>query len=198
MSDIGKRYIDSAEAYLLAVLEKQHQKTEELKQKLNTDPLTGLYSKNFMEAEARVLDSQRIDAPYGIVAIDVDSFKTSANDSYGHEVGDKVLVAVANALRETFRPTDSCCRPGGDEFVVIIPEFNSGVDVEVLQASLERRLTDHIHRTFSEELAQYPKLKDISISVGLSSTDEGQNFNDIKNKADQKMYNNKRNKGKSR
>lgn len=198
MGDLAKRFIDKGEAYLLKIIEKQHQETESLKQRLNTDPLTGLYSKEFMDAEARILDSQRNSIPYAVVALDVDSFKTSANDSYGHEVGDKVLISVADALRKTFRPTDSCCRPGGDEFVVIMPEFNLEVDPSELQLTLESRLTSHIHEIFSRELSQYPNLKNIGISVGFSSSVGGSSFEEIKNNADLMMYASKKSKGASR
>jgi two-component system cell cycle response regulator len=52
---------------------------------------------------------------------DIDHFK-SVNDTYGHDVGDEVLVEIAYRLRENVRPMDIVCRPGGEEFLVIMPD----------------------------------------------------------------------------
>ena len=198
MGDGNKRFIDSATATVLGFLEEEHRKTEELKRRLNTDSLTGLYSKDFMLAEGVVLDSQRNNLPYGVVMIDVDGFKKSANDTYGHGVGDEVLKAVAKAMKDTFRPGDMCCRPSGDEFVAIMPEFNLEYDTKDLTEALEKRLEKHIHETFLRDLGQYPDLMNIGISIGLSTSKEGRNFAKVMKDADNKMYASKTKKGRNR
>jgi len=97
-------------------------KTEELAREVDVDPLTGVGNRRALE---RTLDrefSVACDAktPLSVVMGDVDFFKTF-NDRHGHETGDRVLRAVATALRELVRPRDVVARYGGEEFLVLLP-----------------------------------------------------------------------------
>ena len=87
------------------------------------DPLTGLYNRRFMMNQLTQLlgRSAQGDGPVSIAAFDIDHFKR-VNDNYGHDVGDVVLEEFASRLRENVRPTDIVCRPGGEEFLVIMPD----------------------------------------------------------------------------
>jgi diguanylate cyclase (GGDEF)-like protein len=88
-----------------------------------TDSLTGLHNRRHM---LRVVDHElarhrRSAKPMAIVMIDIDDFK-SVNDSFGHECGDDVLVAVADRMRGAVRAQDQVARWGGEEFVLLLPE----------------------------------------------------------------------------
>lgn len=97
-------------------------KTEELTREADLDPLTGLHNRRALERRLDREFSVAFDTgtPLSVVLGDVDFFK-SFNDTHGHEVGDRVLGAIAAALREQVRPRDMVARYGGEEFVVVLP-----------------------------------------------------------------------------
>ena len=86
------------------------------------DPLTGLGNRRaFDEALARVVSGvRRSDRPLTLILADIEGFK-SVNDAHGHVEGDRCLRAVARAIAQTIRPSDSAYRWGGDEFAVLLP-----------------------------------------------------------------------------
>jgi two-component system cell cycle response regulator len=85
-----------------------------------TDLLTGLQNRRAgMNALAQAWSAaNRSGQPVAVMMIDIDRFK-SVNDTYGHAVGDKVLIEVATAIRDAARKDDSVCRMGGEEFLVV-------------------------------------------------------------------------------
>jgi two-component system, cell cycle response regulator len=87
------------------------------------DQLTGLYNRRYMVNQLQQLMHRAVIGarPVSVMMCDIDHFK-SVNDTYGHDVGDEVLVEVAGRLRENVRPMDVICRPGGEEFLVIMPD----------------------------------------------------------------------------
>ena len=87
------------------------------------DQLTGLYNRRYMVSHLQQVMHRSVmgGKPVSVVMCDIDHFK-SVNDTYGHDVGDEVLVELANRLRENVRPMDVVCRPGGEEFLVIMPD----------------------------------------------------------------------------
>ncbi|KCZ59064.1 PleD family two-component system response regulator [Hyphomonas chukchiensis] len=87
------------------------------------DQLTGLYNRRYMVGQVQQLMQRSImgGKPVSVVTCDIDHFK-SVNDTYGHDVGDEVLQEVASRLMENVRPMDVVCRPGGEEFLVIMPD----------------------------------------------------------------------------
>ncbi|MDA1313365.1 MAG: GGDEF domain-containing protein [Acidobacteria bacterium] len=104
----------------------------ELSGKAYTDSLTGLANRAHFDQALGVQIEQRsggvVSGSLGLLMIDVDHFK-SFNDNYGHQVGDRVLAAVGQALIRATRQADLAARYGGDEFVVIIPgETPSGLE----------------------------------------------------------------------
>jgi diguanylate cyclase (GGDEF)-like protein len=98
---------------------------EQLEREASTDPLTGLANKRAFELAygAELSRAARQDNPVALVMIDIDHFK-EINDTHGHPFGDRVLVAVAKALRSAVRAHDTVARLGGEEFAMLVPDAN--------------------------------------------------------------------------
>jgi len=99
----------------------------ELEQKNTLDELTGLYNRRFYDQKitAEFRRSRRNLTPLSLVIIDIDHFK-NVNDSYGHLIGDKCLVLLAEKIKQCLgRSTDVGCRYGGEEFCLILPETDN-------------------------------------------------------------------------
>lgn len=99
------------------------QANEQLALLAATDPLTGVYNRRyFMDiADNELRLAIRHVRPLSVIALDIDYFKR-INDSFGHSVGDKVLVMLAQMARGILRPGDVCARFGGEEFCILLPE----------------------------------------------------------------------------
>lgn len=104
------------------------------------DPLTGLHNRRYMEDQLRMLVPQALKSgrPLSVLIADIDYFK-AVNDTFGHDVGDKVLRQVAHRFRLNIRSMDLACRFGGEEFVAIMPDLDVARAVHVgerLRASI--------------------------------------------------------------
>ena len=87
------------------------------------DFLTGLLNRRetFRRLDEELQRSRRLAVPFSVLLLDLDHFK-QVNDSHGHSAGDLVLQTAASVLRRGVRPYDLCCRHGGEEFLVVLPE----------------------------------------------------------------------------
>jgi diguanylate cyclase (GGDEF)-like protein len=128
-----------------------------------SDPLTGVLNRRGFERDAakRLSDSDD-NATGALLFIDLNEFK-QINDRCGHEVGDQLLTIAAERLRTSLRGHDIIGRPGGDEFVALVPDVNPKV-AEKLAARLTRRLeepyivgSETLHCAASIGLALYPE-----------------------------------------
>jgi diguanylate cyclase (GGDEF)-like protein len=151
-----------------------------------TDPLTGLFNRWHMIdlAEKELARYQRSQHPIGLLLLDIDHFK-SINDSHGHEVGDKVLVAVANTIKADLRSQDLIARWGGEEFLVLLPD----TDLEQARASAERIRQALMQKRWSfgdQSVA-------VTISVGVSEFQEDDGLQSAINRADRALYSSKDN-----
>lgn len=114
----------------------------ELERLAITDPLTGLYNRRYF---AKLMDNEmalsiRNSENNSILLVDIDRFK-SYNDTYGHDVGDEIIQAVANVISSRIRRTDVACRYGGDEFFILCrratPASALAIAYELRQAMAE-------------------------------------------------------------
>jgi diguanylate cyclase (GGDEF)-like protein len=101
------------------------ERTRKLQDMANLDPLTGIYNRRkFAEVLTYEIErSHRYQQSLSLVMCDLDYFK-QINDQYGHQAGDKVLVSIAECLRQLLRKTDVFARWGGEEFIILLPHTN--------------------------------------------------------------------------
>lgn len=99
---------------------------EQAKKVAVTDALTGIANRSNMEMALtnEFERSKRYDAPLAVIFLDIDNFKV-VNDTYGHQKGDEVLVAVASLLQKFCRTNDVAARYGGEEFLMLLPHSNA-------------------------------------------------------------------------
>lgn len=153
-----------------------------------SDDLTGLYNrKGFLAlAEHRIKLAVRSGEPYSVAFVDLDGLKR-INDALGHQAGDRALVEVANVLRACFRQSDILSRLGGDEFAVFVAETD-----EAKIAGIVERIYQNLGSCNAERDRSYP----LSLSIGIvsSSAQADSDLETLLGKADQLMYEHKRNK----
>ena len=157
------------------MFEANQKKTRELAYEASHDRLTGLYNRMGYDNLLKNTDMTAA----ALLLIDVDKFK-SVNDTYGHDMGDRVLANIAHVLRESFRSGDFVCRIGGDEFATIM--VNTGPQY----AGLIRDKIVHIN-----ERLQHPEddMPPISVSVGVAFGSEAHGSTDsIVKDADKALY----------
>jgi diguanylate cyclase (GGDEF)-like protein len=119
------RYLDMLlDELMLTTIENYYNASiRDLERRAIHDPLTQLYNSDYfrLRLQEEVRRAQRHMESVTVAMIDMDSLK-AINDTYGHQVGDAVISAVAAAIRNSSRQSDVPCRYGGDEFAVILPE----------------------------------------------------------------------------
>jgi len=145
----------------------------------HTDALTGLGNRHWMRTmfEREVTRTLHGKKELCLMMIDVDDFKVF-NDKYGHISGDRVLVAVADALREFLRPTDLVARFGGDEFAVLLPE------ISIKQA---RQTAERIRQQIAA-LSPVSLSTAITVSIGISDRADNDDVATLVQRADAALY----------
>jgi two-component system cell cycle response regulator len=135
---------------------------DEMRQLAETDPLTGLYNRRaFRDKLERELDrAERYQTVVSCLMLDIDHFKR-LNDSYGHDLGDRVLVQLAELLKREQRAMDVLARLGGEEFVVLLPE--TGIrGARIFAERILRRVSSTVFGDARQEAH-------ITVSIGISS-----------------------------
>ncbi len=147
---------------------------ERLNFKASHDELTGAYNRSGYDL---LLSSVDLENVY-MLLFDIDNFK-EINDTYGHEVGDKVLIKLVSVLKRYFRSDDYVCRIGGDEFVVFMVHA-----AKPQQQQIEEKITG-----INRELANTEDgLPSASVSVGIVHGSESSDAEDLFRKIDDAMY----------
>lgn len=143
--------------------DRERRRAQEMAQHALRDPLTGLGNRRELSQQLPPLlaEAQRTQRPLALVMLDLDHFKR-VNDVHGHLVGDAVLVAVAQLLRQQLRTTDLLARTGGEEFLAVLPGTPPARALEVCE-----RIRAQVQAHDWSGLA--PGLQ-VTLSVGLASS----------------------------
>ena len=178
-----KQHTASPEMFCIDIdLSEQYEAREKLKIIANTDQLTHLPNRRFLETELTRLISEKQASKEGfaILFIDLDMFK-EVNDTLGHTWGDKLLVSVSDRLKSNLRPGDTLVRFGGDEFVLLAPDITSAHEAD----ELARELINLFQHSFSIDRENVY----ITASIGISLYPQnGYQPEDLLKNADAAMY----------
>lgn len=163
------------------VVKNQSSLIDKLTAQASRDPLTGLANRRGLEQAlgAAMADYHRYGHKGALLMLDLNHFK-QVNDTYGHAVGDAMLVHVANFLKAHTRETDTVARLGGDEFVVLLKESTAG---EANAKALNLRLNAADTPCRANDAILHP-----SLSIGVATFTEAPSPGDLLSLADARMY----------
>jgi two-component system cell cycle response regulator len=152
-----------------------------------TDQLTGLHNRRYMARHLDTLMKNASDAkPISFLIMDIDYFK-SVNDTHGHDVGDEVLREFASRISANVRGIDLACRYGGEEFVVVMPDTDTGFAYSVAE-----RLRQSVE-TVPFAISRAPHKLNVTASFGIASSTGGKDKSEsLLHRADQALYRAKR------
>lgn len=156
---------------------------DELHEQSTRDPLTGLYNRRYFLERSRAAISmvERDGGTLALISLDADNFK-SYNDNFGHDAGDYLLCAVGELTRRFFNNEEVCCRIGGEEFSILIPDCDSHGAVS-RAAEFVQCVENHEFRYRSQLLPT------VTVSAGIAAYPEhADNLQDLCKAADVAMY----------
>ncbi len=148
----------------------------------NRDYLTGLYNRRyfFKEINEYVEDIKESGEKFAIAMIDIDHFK-NVNDTYGHDVGDKVIVTLADILRSSTSPKDVVARFGGEEFCIVLKNINRYSAQDIL-ARIHSEVENYSFQVNKEQFISF------TISIGAVLFNEDETLEEAINEADMMLY----------
>lgn len=156
----------------------QMEKEAQLERLATTDMLTGLVNRSQFDVilKSELNRQHRYARPLSLIMLDIDYFK-DINDSYGHDVGDQVLIELAHLLKRNLRKADSCARWGGEEFMLLAPE-----------TSLEQavRLADKIRGAIKQNA--FPIQNCVTASFGVVEVNSQESVKSVMKRADNALY----------
>jgi len=165
--------------------ERSHRALDKLQQskdqQANTDPLTGLANRRFIDASLvpNIQQNPEQFLPVSLIICDIDHFKR-LNDRFGHDAGDEVLQAIAKLFLRNIRQHDFACRTGGEEFLLILPRT---------QLTEAHMVAEKIRQQIEKQslLLIEPKFQ-VTASFGVAQCDTTQTFSQAVKLADTQMY----------
>jgi len=151
---------------------------KELELIITQDYLTGLFNRKRLDEVIKneTYRSQRFGSALGLLMLDIDHFK-KVNDNFGHDVGDKVIIEVAQLIQNNVRLSDTAGRWGGEEFMVICPETNKD-DLQQLAEKLRIKIAT----------TPIPPLETIAVSIGITIYNNEEQIAAFQKRADQALY----------
>lgn len=161
----------------------------EMENKLRFDRLTQVANREYLFSQINYLQKQaKLKARgfdgFTLLFVDLDRFKL-VNDSYGHDAGDQVLVIIAARLRAAVRDTDEVARYGGDEFVLLLKETKSSIDINIM--------VEKIISVVEKPIALENVIVSVGASIGWASfPEDGDDYVRLIKVADSRMYHKKR------
>ncbi|MFZ6862114.1 sensor domain-containing diguanylate cyclase [Undibacterium sp. Ji67W] len=161
----------------------------EMENKLRFDKLTQVANRESLFAQINHLQNMAKEHPenangFTLLFVDLDRFK-NVNDNHGHDAGDKVLVITAARLRSAIRETDEVARYGGDEFVLLLKNAKTNIDIH--------NMVEKISVLVEEPIALENAVVGIGASIGWASfPEDGDDYVRLIKIADSRMYNRKR------
>jgi diguanylate cyclase (GGDEF)-like protein len=152
----------------------------------NRDFLTGIWSRRaFSEvANRELLRARRTKRALSVLVFDVDHFK-KLNDTYGHAIGDQVLIAIAQRAGKEVRSIDYLARIGGEEFAVLLPETDASAALVVAERLRKSLSADvQVHPLTAGPIHAAP----VSVSIGAAVSTRDESISELLNKADHALY----------
>jgi two-component system cell cycle response regulator len=155
-----------------------------LQEQATTDALTRLKNRRafFETGKGHFAFARRHGTDLSVIAIDVDHFK-KVNDTYGHQVGDEALVAVAETLRMSTRTEDTPARIGGEEFAILLPDTN-----RVGAAVLAERIRETIENKSIAVSSGHTLALTVSVGIASYGSDGHESLEHLMNTADKRLY----------
>lgn len=147
------------------------------------DQLTGLYNRIYLQEklEREMSQAQRKKSWFSLVMMDLDHFK-KLNDTYGHAAGDLALQTVAQVMKNFFRLEDFCCRYGGEEFLVLLPDASAQDSAERLD-KLRQKISSLDLRYLDQSIGK------VTISIGIAVfPDHGKDVTMVLKASDEALY----------
>lgn len=158
---------------------------EELVEMIHRDPLTKLSNRRYFSMQSKKIKSysKRNNVSLSLIVLDIDKFK-NINDSYGHLVGDEVIIHIARALEKNLRDSDIISRFGGEEFVVLLQDCNIEDAYAVAQ-----KIREYIQNT-EVKIDEDNKIK-YTVSLGVAEFNEQKDNDNLEQtfaRADEALY----------
>jgi len=157
-------------------------KNSEIEHLANHDKLTGLPSLRLADdrLEYAISIADRNNSNSALLYLDLDGFK-SINDTFGHDAGDMILQTVSHRFQNAIRSTDTCCRIGGDEFLLIITDIKDTTSIE--------RMCVELNKLACEPVDYGDKKLSVAVSIGVAIyPDNADDAKSLRNCADKAMY----------
>jgi len=153
----------------------------ELQQSVITDPLTGIYNRRYYyeKIQKEMYEAKRYGLSLSVIMTDIDFFK-KINDTHGHDVGDEVLKHYTKIIQESLRKSDTFCRIGGEEFIIILPHTNKEQAVKIAEK-------------LRKSIETSKKIVPITMSFGVTEYIRGESEDYLFKRVDNALYRAKKN-----